>query len=215
MKLDPIIPALKLLNALFLMTSLTTIAAFAGTDNFDRAKPGEAPAGWIATQTGEGAARWTVEQDGSAPGQRNVLKQSGVAKYPVCFKEGAALKDGFVAVQFKPLGGKDDQAGGVIWRVIDADNYYVAHANALEDIVTIYHTIKGRRVAFQNVNRPVKAGVWHTLRVDFRGNRIVVTFDGEKVIEATDDSFADEGKVGVWTKADSVTLFADFNFGGQ
>lgn len=203
------------LNALIIIASLTTAAAFGGTDNFDGTKLGEAPAGWTAIQTGEGAAKWTVVQDDSAPSKRNVLKQSGVAKYPVCFKNDTALKDGFVAVKFKPVDRKEDQAGGVIWRVIDADNYYVARANALEDNVTIYHTIKGRRVAFQNVDRKVTSGEWHVLRVDFVGNRFVVTFDGEKVIEATDESFTEAGKVGVWTKADSVPLFDDFSWGGK
>ena len=206
---------MKTLNVLLVMTISSATAAFGRTDNFDGAKLGEAPAGWTATQTGEGAAKWTVEKDDSAPGKGNVLKQSGVAKYPVCFKNDTALKDGFVEVKFKPIAGKEDQAGGVIWRVIDADNYYVARANALEDNITIYHTIKGRRVAFQNVERPVKSGMWHTLRVDFQGNRFGVTFDGDKVIEATDGHFADAGKVGVWTKADSVTLFDDFSWGGK
>lgn len=197
------------------MTILPVTSAPSGTDNFNGAKLGAAPAGWTATKTGEGEAKWTVAQDESAPSKPNVLKQSGVAKYPVCFKEGTALKDGFVEVKFKPVAGKEDQAGGVIWRLIDADNYYVARANALEDNVTIYHTIKGRRVAFQNVNHRVKSGEWHSLRVDFRGNRFTVTFDGEKVIEATDDHLSEAGKVGVWTKADSVTLFDDFSFGGK
>lgn len=197
------------------MASLTTTAGFGATENFDDVKLGEAPAGWTATKTGEGEARWTVEKDDSAPSKRNVLKQSGVAKYPVCIKDGTSLKDGFVEVKFKAVSGVEDQAGGVIWRAQDANNYYVARANALEDNVTIYHTIKGRRVSFQNVNRPVKPGHWHTLRVDFQGNRFIVTFDGEKVIDATDDSFADAGKVGAWTKADSVTLFDDFSYGGK
>ena len=100
------------LNALIIIASLTTAAAFGGTDNFDGTKLGEAPAGWTAIQTGEGAAKWTVVQDDSAPSKRNVLKQSGVAKYPVCFKNDTALKDGFVAVKFKPVDRKEDQAGG-------------------------------------------------------------------------------------------------------
>ena len=57
--------------------------------------------------------------------------------------------------------------------------------------------------------------MWHTLRVDFEGNEFTVTFDGAKVIEATDQSFPNAGKVGVWTKADSVTLFDDFTYGGK
>ena len=188
-------------------------SAIAGGDNFD--KTTGAPAGWTATRTGGGTARWVIEKDDTAPSKPNVLKQSGEATYPVCIKDDTMLKDGFVAVKFKPVAGKEDQAGGVIWRCKDADNYYIARANALEDNVTIYHTIGGRRVSFKSMNTKVASGVWHALRVDFHGNQFIVTFDRRKVIEANDDSFADAGKVGVWTKADSVTLFDDFSYGGK
>lgn len=152
-------------------------------------------------------------QDDSAPSGRNVLKQSGTAAYPICIKETTLMKDGFVAVKFRAIAGKEDQAGGIIWRCQDADNYYVARANALEDNVTIYHTIQGRRMAFKNVDTKVTSGEWHTLRVNFAGNRFVVSFDGRQVLEASDDSFGGAGRIGVWTKADSVTLFDDFSYG--
>src|SRR3989440_5330604 len=202
-----------------LFASLMSIAmralASADTVNFDNLKTGAAPPGWTATQTGSGSAKWSVEKDDSAPSQPNVLKQSGEATFPVCFKNDTNLKDGFVEVKFKPIAGKEDQAGGVIWRVQDANNYYIARANALEDNVTIYHTIGGKRVAFKSIKTKVKSGIWHTLRVDFEGNKFTVTFDGNKVIEATDQSFPNAGKVGVWTKADSVTLFDDFIYGNK
>ena len=201
-------------SILLLMTTLANGTALAGTVNFDDAKPGEPPPGWTATQTGSGKARWTIEKDDTAPGKSNVLKQSGEAKYPVCLKNDTSLKDGFVEVKFKLVAGKEDQAGGVVWRARDADNYFIARANALEDNVTIYHTIKGTRVAFKNLDTKVVSGVWHTLRVDFAGYTFIVTFDGKKVLEATDGSFPEAGKVGVWTKADSVTLFDDFSYGG-
>jgi len=195
--------------------SLLAAAAQAATVNFDGDKPGEAPAGWTCTRTGSGTPKWAVVADDTAPSKPNVLKQSGEATYPVALKDDTSLKDGFVEVKFKPVSGKEDQAGGVIWRAKDADNYYIARANALEDNVTIYHTIKGKRVSFKNVNTKVASGVWHTLRVDFAGIKFTVSFDGKKVIEATDDRFAGAGKVGVWTKADSVTLFDDFSYGNK
>jgi hypothetical protein len=206
---------MKTIIAVMIGTNLLANIGLSGTINFDEAKTGEAPAGWTATKTGKGEPKWTVEKDDSAPSKPNVLKQSGEATYPVCIKDDTNLKDGFVEVKFKPVSGKEDQAGGVLWRAKDADNYYIARANALEDNVTIYHTIKGKRVSFKNVNTKVTSGVWHTLRVDFAGNKFTVSFDGKKVIEASDDSFSDAGKVGVWTKADSVTLFDDFSYGSN
>jgi len=206
---------MKILSLTIMAMIMATGLAMAETVNFDDMKTGAAPAGWTATQTGSGSAKWAIEKDESAPSKPNVLKQSGQATFPVCFKNGTNIKDGFVEVKFKPVAGKEDQAGGVIWRVQDANNYYISRANALEDNVTIYHTINGKRVAFKNINTKVTSGVWHTLRVDFTGNKFTVTFDGNKVIEATDQSFPNAGKVGLWTKADSVTLFDDFSFSGK
>ena len=196
-----------------IVTTMATALAAAETANFDDMKAGVPPPGWTATQTGSGTAKWSVEKDASAPSKPNVLKQSGQATFPVCIKNDTSLKDGFVEVKFKPVAGKEDQAGGVIWRVQDANNYYISRANALEDNVTIYHTINGKRAAFKSINTKVTSGVWHTLRVEFKGNKFTVTFDGSKVIEATDQSFPNAGKVGVWTKADSVTLFDNFSYG--
>jgi hypothetical protein len=195
----------------------TAVAALSSADtvNFDNFKTGATPPGWTATQTGTGSAKWFVEKDDSAPSKPNVLKQSGEATFPVCIKNDTNIKDGFVEVKFKPISGKEDQAGGVIWRAKDSNNYYIARANALEDNVTIYHTIDGKRVAFKSINTKVTSGVWHTLRVDFKGNKFTVTFDGNRVIEATDESFANAGKVGVWTKADSVTEFDNFIYGAR
>jgi hypothetical protein len=206
---------MKTLSLMIMAMTMATAGAIAETVNFDDMKSGAAPAGWTATQTGSGTAKWAIEKDNSAPSKPNVLKQSGQATFPVCFKNDTNIKDGFVEVKFKPVAGKEDQAGGMIWRVQDANNYYISRANALEDNVTIYHTINGKRVAFKNINTKVTSGVWHTLRVDFKGNKFTVTFDGNKVIDATDETFANAGKVGVWTKADSVTLFDDFTYGSK
>ncbi len=202
-------------SVLFAAALLSNTACGAVTNTFDDLKAGAPPPGWTATKTGQGQPEWTVISDTSAPSKPNVLRQSGEATYPICFKNDTSIKDGFVAVKFRPVSGKVDQAGGVIWRCQDAENYYIARANALEDNVTIYHTIKGKRVSFKNVDTKVAPGAWHTLRVEFQDNKFAVIFDGRKVIEATDDSFSDAGKVGVWTKADSVTLFDDFSYGGQ
>jgi len=197
------------------MSVALAVAARAQTVNFDNAAAGTAPTGWTATKTGSGDAKWTVEKDDTAPSKPNVLKQSGVATYPVCFKNDTSLKDGFVEVKFKPISGKEDQAGGVAWRLKDADNYYIARANALEDNVTIYDTVNGRRTERKRTNMKVATNQWHTLRVDFQGSHFTVTFDGKKAIEWDDQTFKDAGKVGVWTKADSVTLFDDFNYGAK
>src|SRR3989475_1129821 len=206
---------MKPFQTLALMSTLATAAALADTANFDDLKTGAPPPGWTATKTGKGDPKWEVVADESAPSKPNVLKQSGVATYPVCIKEDTSLKDGFVEVKFKPLSGKEDQAGGVIWRCHDADNYYIARANAIEDNVTIYHTLHGKRSEKKRINTKVTSNRWHTLRVDFKDNYFVVTFDGKRAFVWKDDTFKDAGKVGLWTKADSTTLFDDFSYGPE
>lgn len=207
---------MKTVATLILGTLMLASVALAQTVvNFDNLKTGAPPPGWTATKTGTGAEKWTVEQDPTAPSPPNVLKQSGEATYPVCIKDDTSLKDGFVEVKFKPISGRTDQAGGVVWRGKDSNNYYIARANALEDNVTIYDTVNGRRTERKRTNMKVALNEWHTLRVDFQGSHFTVTLDGKKAIEWDDVTFKEAGKAGVWTKADSVTLFDDFTCGSK
>lgn len=204
---------IKQLTAAAVVFAFGSMSAAAETSAFDDAQPGALPAPWQGGATGGGAPKWTVEADGSAPSKPNVLKQSGTGAYPWCVKKDVSLADGFVEVRFKPLSGDEDQAGGVVWRWKDGDNYYVARANVLEDNVRIYHVVKGRRREFRSADMKVAPNQWHTLRVEFRGNQFAVTFDGQRVIEVRDDKITGAGAVGVWTKADSVTVFDDFKCG--
>jgi hypothetical protein len=185
----------------------------AGTVNFEDVQPGRLPAAWLGGVTGGGQAHWSVEEDATAPSPPHVLKQSGEAKFCWCVQTNTSLRDGFVEVRFKPLSGKEDQAGGLIWRWQDGDNYYVARANALEDNVTIYHTIHGVRTEKGRAAFKVASNQWHDLRVDFHGPRFAVTFDGRHALSWEDGTFPNAGCVGVWTKADSVTEFDDFRWG--
>ena len=213
----------KLSIILAIVAGVPAMSLLAETVNFDNAQAGQLPPHWAGTQTGKGEAKWSVEKDDSAPSAPNVLKQSGEATYPVCIKEDTQLQDGFVEVKFKPLSGKEDQAGGVIWRVKDKDNYYVCRPNALEDNVVLYKTVAGKRSALDIVGRQGGYGVkekvapaqWHTLRVEFQGSRFKVIFDGKHLFSAEDNTFTESGKIGVWTKADSVTLFDDFTWGNE
>jgi hypothetical protein len=128
-------------------------------------------------------------------------------------RRGSPIEDGFVEVRFKALAGSEDQAGGVVWRWKDGDNYYVARANALENNVSLYYTQNGRRITIKYVDAPVAAKTWHTLRVEFSGSRISVALNGKTYIDLQDEHVKGAGAVGLWTKADSVTAFDDFSFG--
>ncbi len=193
----------------------SSAAAFAGTDSFDQATTGSLPAGWICGVTGGGAPKWAVEADASAPSPPNVLKQSGSGTFPWCVKKDAAIADGFVDVRFKPVSGREDAAGGIVWRWKDGENYYVARANALENNVSLYYTRGGRRITIKYVDAPVAQNQWHTLRTEFSGKKVTISLDGKPYITVDDEHIAGPGAVGVWTKADSVTAFDDFSFGGK
>ena len=208
------IAAAQLLGAAMALPSL------AETATFENDAVGGPPRGWHLTMTGKGAPKWTVERD---EGGGAVLKQSGKATYPVALKDGASIRDGFVEVKFKPISGSEDRAGGIVWRAKDANNYYVVRANALEDNVVLYKTVNGVRSSLDIVGRKggygvktaVPANQWHTLRIEFAGPRFNVIFNGKPLFAVEDATFQQAGTVGLWTKADSVTLFSAFTYGEQ
>ncbi len=144
-----------------------------------------------------------------------MFKAIGSGTFSWCVKKSAQITDGFVEVKFKPLAGREDQAGGVLWRFKDPDNYYIARANALENNVSLYHTEKGRRMTIKYVVAPVAANQWHILRVEFSGEAIKVRLNGTQRIEVNDSHISGAGAIGVWTKADSITAFDDFSYGGH
>jgi hypothetical protein len=190
----------------------------AETASFETDAVGGPPRGWLLTMTGKGAPKWTVERD---EGGGAVLKQSGKATYPVALKQGTNIRDGFVEVKFKAISGSEDRAGGIVWRARDANNYYVVRANALEDNVVLYKTVNGARSSLDlvgqkggyGVKTAVPADRWHTLRVEFAGAHFNVVFNGKPLFAVEDATFPEAGMVGLWTKADSVTEFKEFNYG--
>jgi len=202
-----------------LLVSLTSfITSMSARENFDQTATGSLPAGWTSGITGKGSARWEVIADNSAPSRPNALRQSGEATFCWAVKADEKIKDGAVEVKFKPVTGQEDQAGGIVFRFQDGDNYYVVRANALENNVVLYKTVEGRRSSLQvrgrmfgyGVDAKVPPGKWSALRVEFSGSLFTVLLNGEKLFEVDDLTFQNAGAVGVWTKADSVTLFDDF-----
>lgn len=180
--------------------------------SFDSFSAAALPAQWVCGVTGSGDSRWTVEADANAPSKPNIVRQSGVGDFPWCALKSASLADGYVEVKFKALSGRRDQAGGVMWRWKDGDNYYVARANALESNLSLYYTTNGRRNTIKYVDAPVPKNTWHTLRVEFSGTSIKVSLNGKTYIDVQDNRISGAGAVGMWTKADSVTVFDDFIF---
>ena len=186
--------------------------------DFEKDQVGKAPVGFSFALTGQGKpGAWIVKKDDPAHG--NVLVQTDGDttdnRFPVAVYNDFTAKDVDLSVRFKAISGRGDQGAGLVWRYRDQNNYYITRCNALEDNCTIYHVVNGRRLAFQNKNVKVATNVWHTLKVEAAGDHFVVTYDGNKVLDATDQTFKDAGKVGLWTKADSVMAFDDFTISGR
>jgi hypothetical protein len=193
-------------------TVIASGSAVAETVSFDTDAVGNVPAGWKAGVTGRGAPVWEVRTEPSAPSRPNVLQQSGSGTFPWIVRPDLSLENGRLEVKFKPLSGRQDQAGGLVWRWKDGDDYYVARANALENNVSLYYTQNGRRNTLKYVEAPVAGNTWHVLQVEFEGTLIRVALDGKVYIELDDDHIKGSGAVGLWTKADSVTAFDDFSY---
>jgi hypothetical protein len=184
------------------------------TYNFDSDKTGEIPAGFHGARTGQGSeGKWVVTADSTAPSKPNVVAQTSRDRtdyrFPLLIADHGTFKNLEISVRFKAVEGEVDRAGGLVFRLRDANNYYIVRANALEDNYRLYHVINGSRRQFAGANFKVTSGEWHELRVEAVGNKFICYYDGVKKIEATDDTFKDAGKAGLWTKADSVTYFDD------
>jgi hypothetical protein len=150
-----------------------------------------------------------------APSKSNVLAQldadSTDYRFPVAVVDASSFRDVTLSVSCKSISGRVDQGCGLVCRFKDADNYYLTRANALEDNVNLYRVKGGSRNEIAGWNGRVASNVWHTLRVDARGDRFEVYFDGKRVLDEKDSTFHDAGKIGVWTKADSVMQFDDLS----
>jgi hypothetical protein len=166
---------------------------------------------FITWRTGQGApAEWTLVADPTSAGGKaiaQVSKDTTDYRFPLAVYKPASARNVDVVVRFKPVAGNVDQAGGIAVRLTTPDDYYVVRANALEDNVRFYRVVKGKREQLQGTNIKVAGNQWHTLDLRAEGDRFSVSFDGKPLFTAQDQTFANTGKVALWTKADSVTYF--------
>ncbi len=173
---------------------------------------GPAPPEFLTTwRTGNGAAgTWQVVEDASAS-QGKATAQVGADptdhRFPLAVYEPLPAQDVEASVRFKIVSGKVDQAAGLAVRLQNADNYYVARANALEGNVRLYRVLKGDRQQLASASVKVPSAARHTLTLRAEGDRLSVSLDGKALISHTDRTFTGLGKVALWTKADSVTRF--------
>lgn len=209
-------------SLLIVLLASAIVSAQTKTLDFNDDKVGEAPSGFSTALTGRGKpGKWVVMKDPASSNQGNVLAQTDADRtdyrFPVCVYDGLSAKDVDISVRFKPISGKGDQGAGIVWRYRDKDNYYIVRANALEGNVVLYKVENGKRTDLPLVGKgrtygmkeKVPSGVWGTLRVVANGNHFEVYHNEKKLYEVEDETFKEAGKIGLWTKADSVIYFDD------
>ena len=187
---------------------------------FDKSEAGTLPPLWTVAMTHRGGPpKWEVGKDGELKVFAQVSADPTAGRFPLAIYDKVSLKDGTLSVKFKTISGKIDQAAGLVWRYRDPANYYIVRANALENNVVLYKVENGERVSLAprnapsrsyGVKHPVPKQVWSKLSVEFSGKLFTVRFNDEKLFDVEDSTFDVAGKVGLWTKADSVTYFDDF-----
>jgi 3-keto-disaccharide hydrolase len=152
------------------------------------------------------AGKWEVRRSG----QETLLLQTATdAEFPLLLLPKPSLRDVDISVRFRPVSGKEDASGGIVFRARDGKNYYVVRANSLEDNFRLYMVASGSRKQIAGTAvQPPALGAWHTLRVVAVDDHIQACLNGRLLIDHHDDTFR-QGRIGLWTKADAVTEFTD------
>jgi hypothetical protein len=217
--------------SMFVGLALTILTPAAAAEalvvDFDEMPPDQPPAGFETAVTGEGAkGEWIIQKDAEAPSGDQVLVQASEAparnQFPLAVYEDFVAANLDLSVKFKPIAGETDQAAGLVWRYLNETNYYIVRANALEGNVVLYKVEDGTRTDLPLVGQgrtygadaPVPANSWSTLAVHVEADRMSVSLNGTHLFDVQDATFTEAGKVGLWTKADSVTSFDDLTVTG-
>ena len=182
--------------------------------SFEKGKLGQAPSGWSVAETaGTGTpATWTIVADAEHAGKCvAITKNSNSGKtFNLLLADKTQYKNPEISVMVKAVAGKEDQGGGPVWRVIDANNYYVCRWNPLEDNLRVYYVKDGQRKQIASATVKADPAVWHRIEVEQEGAKIEVEFDGMEMIEVSDATFTEAGQVGLWVKADGESQFDQF-----
>jgi hypothetical protein len=212
------------MTAIGWVVSFSLLASPAHVVTFDRDSLGKAPPGWTVAMTNRGLApQWQIVRDPSAPTPPYVLAQTSSDpqhdRFPLAIFDQVSLRDGEVSVRLKPVSGRQDQAGGLVFRYRDEKNYYTVRANAMGDEVALFKVENGRSIpitprgmapsAFE-VKHDIRSNTWQILKIAFRGNQFQVYVNHRRLFQAQDSTFTGAGKVGLCTVSDSVTYFDDF-----
>lgn len=213
-----------MLGLLFLAVSFGWFGRGADTIDFDSPKVGTPPPDWTMAITHKGEpGRWIVHPDATAPSKPNVLAQLAADKsrtrFALALYDKGYCRNGDLSVDLKMVSGKAEQTAGLVWRYQDPNNYYMLQISANRDTIGVYKVVDGKPAAVARLSPGLKAfevshridqQEWNVAKVLIRGTHVTVFFDHRKVMDAEDATFTKPGKMGVWTKGDTVAYFDDF-----
>lgn len=205
--------------ALIVFGALSSSGSITATEPFrldlTNSKVGELPAGWSVAKTGEGpGGEWSVVEDTAAPEGKALAQTSDQGPNPLfclCVAGEPRFQNLELTVSIKAVAGKLDQGGGPVWRYQNADNYYIARVNPLENNYRVYKVVNGKRTQLGSLDVTVPTGEWRVLRVVHSGDHIRCYVDDQLCLDVHDSTFADSGQIGLWTKADAQTRFANLH----
>ncbi len=201
-----VIPRVVALILLFVQSPLAYVQGHVW--NFDDDTVGRNAPGFT-----ESTGQWRVTEDPSAPSGSRVLAQESAnagSAFNVVLVDHIDLGDVEVSVRLRAVAGREDQGGGVVWRAKDAQNYYVARYNPLEDNFRLYSVKDGTRRMLKSASVDLDHKAWHTIRVTMVDDHIECYLDGVRSMDVHDKTFPAQGTVGLWTKADARTYFDNF-----
>lgn len=213
------------LVALIVVSAVALAQGQTRTVDFTQDAVGQSPKGFEFGHTAKVGTpgKWVVQAEGNNKYLAQLDADRTGSRFPVAVLANVKGANVDLSVRFRPVSGQIDQAAGLVWRYQDENNYYIVRANAREDNVVLYKVQAGRRTDLpvkgegRTYGKPsnVPSGQWGTLRVVAKGPLFEVYHDARKLYEVEDTTFTQAGKVGVWTKADSVTYFDDLTVVAQ
>jgi len=176
--------------------------------SFEKETEGIVPKGFVVGNTCVKDSKWSVINDG---GNKVVAQQAKNESdcFNILVLDNLFYKNFTLTVKMKAVAGEEDQGGGLIWRYIDNNNYYIARCNPLENNFRFYKVVNGNRKQLKSVDCNIKSVEWFTMSIIMNGNKITCSLNGIMMIETFDDTYPNAGKVGLWTKSDARSYFDD------
>jgi hypothetical protein len=185
----------------------------------------EMPRGFRSTVAGSGQpGEWKIIQDevpsmlplaakGAAGNKRPVLAQLSRdpvdEHFPMLVYEEETFGDFSLTIRFKAVDGAKEQMAGIVFRMQDERNFYYIRASALGSTFSFFKVVDGQRTATVGNKVEIPKGVWHQMTIECKGTRIRGLLNGKEVFDPLDDKSFSSGKIGFWTKSDSVSYFTD------